>query len=194
MNIAVKYVLMSILCFSAFSTLAETHYAVNSDKSSLSLSTIKKQYIVESAQIKGISGAFVGSKLSVKVPLKNITTGIPIRDSRLNALFFRSDLFPDIIVASDISAGELLATKQPMVTDVEINVTFFGQHKSYKVAVLLTPFIGGFSVSSVVPIIISADDFGVPITNLTALAKTVGGIAISNRVPVNFNLVFEKQY
>ncbi|MBY6185945.1 hypothetical protein KUV89_04795 [Marinobacter hydrocarbonoclasticus] len=41
------------------------------------------------------------------------------------------------------------------------------------------------------PLIISADSFNIPAANLTALAATVGGIPISDRVPVQFHLVLK---
>jgi hypothetical protein len=40
------------------------------------------------------------------------------------------------------------------------------------------------------PIIINANDYGVPAKNLIALSKTVGGLSLSDKAAVNFVLSF----
>jgi hypothetical protein len=48
-------------------------------------------------------------------------------------------------------------------------------------------------VSSLSPVIVGASDFGIPTENLTNLAATVGGIKISDRVPLNLTLTFKEK-
>ena len=124
------------------------------------------------------------------IPIANIQTGIGIRNQRLNTLFFDSEAYPNAAVSVQLPESifaEEFVTKQ---LDLGALVSLFGTEKtlSFKVNVIKTEDV--LVVSTVQPTIVSGNTFGIPSDNLVALAKTVGGIAISDTVPVSFSLVF----
>lgn len=47
-------------------------------------------------------------------------------------------------------------------------------------------------VSSASTIIVNGADFGISTDNLNKLSATVGGLAISDKIPLSFNLLFDK--
>ena len=63
----------------------------------MGFATIKKQFVVEPATIDTLSGTLAASgKFEISVDLKGIDTGISIRDTRLNDVFFESAKFPNV--------------------------------------------------------------------------------------------------
>ena len=182
---------MLISTFSFASTQAQ--YSLDSEVSAVSFATIKLQYVVESAVINRLSGNIDhAGKASVTIPIANIQTGIGIRNQRLNTLFFDSEAYPNAAVSVQLPESifaEEFVTKQ---LDLGALVSLFGTEKtvSFKVNVIKTEDV--LVVSTVQPTIVSGNTFGIPSDNLVALAKTVGGIAISDTVPVSFSLVFSK--
>ena len=182
---------MLISTFSFASTQAQ--YSLDSEVSAVSFATIKLQYVVESAVINRLSGNIDhAGKASVTIPIANIQTGIGIRNQRLNTLFFDSEAYPNAAVSVQLPESifaEEFVTKQ---LDLGAFVSLFGTEKtvSFKVNVVKTEDV--LVVSTVQPTIVSGNTFGIPSDNLVALAKTVGGIAISDTVPVSFSLVFSK--
>ncbi len=182
---------MLISTFSFASTQAQ--YSLDSEVSAVSFATIKLQYVVESAVINRLSGNIDhAGKASVTIPIANIQTGIGIRNQRLNTLFFDSEAYPNAAVSVQLPESifaEEFVTKQ---LDLGALVSLFGTEKtvSFKVNVVKTEDV--LVVSTVQPTIVSGNTFGIPSDNLVALAKTVGGIAISDTVPVSFSLVFSK--
>lgn len=180
---------MLISTFSFASTQAQ--YSLDSEVSAVSFATIKLQYVVESAVINRLSGNIDhAGKASVTIPIANIQTGIGIRNQRLNTLFFDSEAYPNAAVSVQLPESifaEEFVTKQ---LDLGALVSLFGTEKtlSFKVNVIKTEDV--LVVSTVQPTIVSGNTFGIPSDNLVALAKTVGGIALSDTVPVSFSLVF----
>lgn len=169
-------------------------YAANSDLSQISFNTIKKQYVVETATIGNISGTInTQGQAIVKAKLGDIKTGVPIRDQRLNQLFFKSHDFPAITISSDLSQYQMVKAPSMDTQALEFVVSLYGHSQKITADVLITNLGNQLLVSSRKPIVIKASDFGVPVANLTALSSTVGGLPISTQVPVNFSLVFDRQ-
>jgi len=177
--------------FSSFSFSSE-RFILESDISSLSFATIKKQYIVEPASITKLSGSIdeIGS-FEISADLKNIDTGVAIRDVRLNDLFFESSKFPLVKVTGKI-VWPLLNEGSSKIT-IPTEVTLFGKTKSINFPLIILKTNDTIMASSSIPVIITASDFGIPSDNLVRLADTVGGIKISEQVPVSINITFKKQ-
>lgn len=171
--------------------MADGHYEVNSELSQVSFATIKKQYVVEPATISQLSGQVKGGKVSINVPLSKIDTSNPIRDMRLNDIFFQSASFPELKISADLGDMDLNSPKI-VRKDVKFTLEMYGAKKELSTTVLVSSTGSQVLVTSIKPLIISSDDFGIPGDNLTNLAKTVGGIALSSKVPVNFAVTLDK--
>lgn len=187
----------SVIVLSTISSTSFAHgktpYTLDNALSSVSFVTIKKQYVVEPAIADELAGSIDhANKLKLSIALSSIDTGIGIRNTRLNQLFFQSERFPTINVTADLTPQDLIANNGVSKKTIAINVNINGHNKVINTQVLVTQVGKQLVVSSLSPIIISAADFSIPAKNIITLAKTVGGISISTIVPVNFNIVFNK--
>ena len=181
---------IAVALFSS-AAFAADNYTLDSDLSSLSFATIKKQYIVEPATIDALSGTLNSDgQFDVAIDLNSINTGIPIRNTRLNEIFFESAKHAPVKVAGKVDWAALGEGSHKVKVPAE--VTLFGKTKSVEFSVVVLNAGNTVMVSSSAPVIIGASDFGIPTENLTNLAATVGGIKISDRVPLTLNLTFKK--
>ncbi|MDD9197522.1 YceI family protein [Aliivibrio sp. S3MY1] len=172
-------------------SFAADNYLLESKLSSVSFTTIKNQFVVEPATINTLSGELSESgQFSIDVNLKGISTGIPIRDTRLNDIFFESVKYPDVKVSGKVDLAAL--SNGPQKLEIPVQVTMYGKTKSIGFPVVILKNDNYVMVSSSSSVIVGASDFGLPSENLTKLAATVGGIKISDRVPVSLALVFKK--
>jgi len=185
-----KQTFLSLALLSLQSFAADT-FNVVTDFSSVSFATIKKQYVIEPATISGVTGNLDESgKFAVFVPVANIDTAVAIRNERLNALFFNSSANPIIAISGQFDLTSLTQPISKMI--VPADVSFYGNNKTFNFPVIITKTDNSITVNSYAPVIVKASDFGIPAANLTQLAATVGGLALSDSVPVNINLVFTK--
>lgn len=181
-----------VLSLLSMNVLAAENYTLEPSLSAINFATIKNQYVVEPAMIDTLSGkVHDNGNFNLSVDLKGLSTGISIRDSRVNELFFNSLKFPEIKIDGQFNLDKI--KNGPIKTSVPANVTFYGTTKLINFPVIIVPTENYLSINSYTPIIIDSADFGIPENNLIALAETVGGIKISNRVPLNINLTFKKQ-
>lgn len=172
-------------------SLAADNYTLDSKFSSVSFATIKNQFVVEPATIDALKGTLNSEgQFDVSVDLNSIETGIPIRNTRLNEIFFESAKHAPVKVVGKVDWAALGEGSHKLKVPAE--VTLFGKTKSVEFPVVVLNAGDTVMVSSSAPVIIGASDFGIPTENLTNLAATVGGIKISDRVPLTLNLTFKK--
>lgn len=188
-----KIIVAMLLLAASYPSYAQNRYIIDESISTVNFATIKKQYVVESALISQVSGQVSESGLlTASVPLNKINTGIPIRNDRLNQLFFNSTAFPNIEVKSNIPAEFLSAESIIKQTTLPVSLTIMGNTKTVDITLNVVKSGDIVAVSSARPVIIRASEFGIPAANLRQLAATVGGLAISDTVPVGISLVLKK--
>ncbi|NGN97267.1 YceI family protein [Grimontia sp. S25] len=182
------------LTLSSSLAFASDNYSVDSEASSISFATIKKSYIVEPATISGIEGSVDASgKFTVAAPLSSISTGIPIRNQRLNDLFFDSKKFPMLKVEGQVSMQDLDKSGALLQQSIPATVTLFGNTKEVTLDMNMIKDDDNIFAFTYKPVVISATTFGIPEANLKAVSETVGNIDISSTVPVNVSLVFKEK-
>ncbi|MDX2319649.1 MAG: YceI family protein [Moritella sp.] len=175
----------------SFQSFAADTFNLVTEFSSLSFATIKKQYVVEPATISGLTGSVDSSgQFAVIVPVANIDTDVAIRNERLNSLFFNSSANPVMMISGKFDLASLTQPISKVL--VPANVSFYDTNKTFNFPVIITKTDHAITVHSYAPVIVKASDFGIPAANLTKLAATVDGLALSDAVPVNINLVFNK--
>lgn len=190
-----KFLPVSLLIalFASHPVLADKHFKVDEQVSSVSFATTKLQYVIEPASITGLTGEIDDSgTFNLEIPIANIQTGVAIRNERLNKLFFNSKAFPSAKVSVNIPAAVLSADLSVTQQELPATVTLFGKSRDIKFNVNIVKASDVISVSTVAPVIVRGSSFGIPTDNLAALAKTVGGIPISDTVPVSFSLVLTR--
>ncbi|PKH04811.1 YceI family protein [Moritella sp. Urea-trap-13] len=186
-----KKTLLLSLALLSFQSFATEKFNLTTDFSSISFATIKKQYVVEPATMSGLTGSLdEQGRFAVIAPVANIDTGVSVRNERLNSLFFNTTENPVIMVSGQFDLASLTQPISKMIVPAE--VSFYGNKKTFNFPVIITKTANAIIVSSYAPVIITASDFAIPAVNLTKLAATVGGLALSDAVPVNINLVFKK--
>lgn len=172
-------------------SFAESGYTLDSELSNITFATIKKQFVVEPASIKASSGGLTkDGQFSIMLDLKSLSTGIAIRDQRLNELYFESMTFPEVKIAGKIDPSIL--SSDPQNTTISAEVTLHGMTKKIDFPVVVIPTDGFVMVNSASTIIVNGADFRISTDNLNKLSATVGGLALSDKIPLSFNLIFEK--
>ncbi|CZF82277.1 YceI-like domain protein [Grimontia celer] len=173
---------------------ASNDYAVDSEASSISFATIKKTYVVEPANLSGLEGSVDASgSFSITAPLSSIATGIPIRNQRLNDLFFDSKKFPMLKVEGQVSIESLDESGAQLQQAIPAKVTLFGNTKDVTLNMNIIKSGDNIFAFTTKPVIISGAKFAIPEENLKAVSATVGNIDISSTVPVNVSLVFKEK-
>lgn len=186
-----KSIVVVIGCIFSSGAYAQVNYEIIPSSSSLSFSTIKNQYIIESALMKPTKGLIKQDGFfSIEIPVDSVSTGIPIRDERLKDLFFELANYPQVSVSGKLDLK--LISNEPKLLSLPVNVEVYGNMKPFVFPVVVIKSNNSILVSSYGQIVISASDFGIPSANLVKLAATVGGIKISEQVPVSFTLSFSK--
>ena len=186
-----RIIVIAITSFISTNLYAETGYEIVPERSSLSFSTIKNQYIVETASITPSEGTLdKNGFFSITLPIDSIDTGISIRDERLKSLFFDIKSHSQVHVSGKIDLN--LLSNEPELISLPVNVQMYGKVNSIIFPVVIMKSNEHMLVSSYSQRIIHASDFGIPSDNLVKLAATVGGIKISDNVPVSFTLTFGK--
>lgn len=185
--------LTTLMLLVSSTTFAANLFNIDEEMSAVSFATTKLQYVIEPASITGLTGGIDASgKFNLDIPIANIQTGVPIRNERLNKLFFDSQSFPSAKVSVDIPADVLLAQSSVAQQELPAKVTLFGKSIDIKFKVNIVKTTDVIAVSTVAPVIVRGSSFGIPTENLAALAATVGGIPISDAVPVSFSLILKK--
>ncbi|NOI15320.1 YceI family protein [Vibrio hepatarius] len=180
-----------LLALGSTAALSNGNYQLDPNLSSVSFATTKKQYIVEPATLNLLSGVLSEKgEFQVIAELKSLSTGVPIRDTRLNELYFDAAKYPNVTVSGVID-WQVLADG-PVKTNISADVSMYGNTKKMDFPVIIVPTDNYLTVSSSAVVVVNAADFGIPTENLAKLAETVGGIEISTQVPLTLSLTFIK--
>jgi polyisoprenoid-binding protein YceI len=188
----IQFLFVFVFGFSGVFVGAQAKYTLEGEYSAVHFSSIKKQYIVEPAVFQKVSGSISDSgDVEVSIDLNSIETRIPIRNERINKLFFESVKFPNATVKAKIDMGMLKGITDFKKMEIPATLNFYGKSKPIKLKALIAK-VGKdkFVVTSMSPTIVNAKDFGIPDNNITKLAATVGGFSISSKVGVSFVLSF----
>lgn len=173
------------------SALSATDYQLAPDLSSVSFATIKKQFVVEPATMSLSSGSLSeNGQFQVVGDVKSVSTGVPIRDTRLSELFFNVAAYPQVTVSGSVDWKAMSSGPQKMTIPAE--VTMYGTTHMMEFPVIVISAESAITVSSYSPVIVNAADFGIPAESLSKLSATVGDIPISTQVPLSVTLTFMK--
>ncbi|MCA3966641.1 YceI family protein [Vibrio vulnificus] len=188
-NSLISACILSVLSASSF---ANSEYTLNSNMSSISFTTVKNQYVIERYNIDNLQGSIdKKGNFNISINLSYLNSSIPIRDSRMNELFFETSKFPSVNIEGNFDFSKLSENSVGKIT-VPAEVTMYGHTKRFIFPVVLSNKSDTLTIASYSPVIVQAEDFGIPRENLIKLAETVGGIKISSTVPINMILIFEK--
>ncbi len=163
---------------------------LDENMSNLSFVSVKKGTVGEVHAIQKLTGSLSDKgELKISMFLSSVETNIPIRNTRMKRHLFLSEENPLATITANVT-GKVPTEAGVSMIETEGELTMRGVTKKVKVNAMVAHTGKELVVSSVKPIIIKADDYGMGdgVKKLQELAKLP---SIATAVPVNFSLVFK---
>lgn len=190
-NMTIVAFLFSLVAFNT--AFADNLYVIDEENSIVNFSITREQYIIEPAVFQDVSGSIdKNGNIKISIDINSVDSSNPIRDNRLIDIFFQAEFFPEAIITAEIEQDILNSTEQIQQIELPATLEFYEAIKDITLHLLVVRSGDNLIVSSLQPIIIDGKRFGIPAESLNTLSKLCGGIAISDVVPVNFVLTFNK--
>ena len=187
--------LLVLTALSFYSLSAFSDWTLDSEKSTISFDSVKKETIKETHTFKAFSGnAQVEGDLhtaQLNIDLNSVSTNIDIRNERMKTMLFETAQFPTAKINVSV-AGLALNAKQAQEITAQLEIDLHGNNKSQEAVLEIAQTEdGGLLVSTKSPVIIDAADFNL-LGGIEKL-KTVAALpSIKTTVPVSVNLNFKK--
>ena len=175
------------------SQTALAQWSLDNEMSSLSFVTVKAEHVAEAHRFDQISGTLsADGELNVAIELISVETLIPIRNERMRAMLFETDIFPQATITGNIDLGQLgsMAPGDSEIMTVAFNLSIRDIAKAYTAELLVTRTGDGVIASTRKPIIVTADSHDL-VSGVDALREVAGLPSISRAVPVSFSVVFK---
>ena len=133
--------------------------------------------------------------VEITIELASVNTMIDIRNERMQAMLFETNLFPEATIAGSIDLEAITAMSPGAMqsTQVSFDLDIHGASGSYAADVVITRTESGVVASTAKPIVITAGAHGL-VAGVEALREVAGLPSISRAVPVSFTVVFEQDY
>ena len=175
------------------SQTALAQWSLDNEMSSLSFVTVKAEHVAEAHRFDQISGTLsADGELNIAIELISVETLIPIRNERMRAMLFETDIFPQATITGNIDIGQLgsMAPGDSEIMTVAFNLSIRDIAKAYTAELLVTRTGDGVIASTRKPIIVTADSHDL-VSGVDALREVAGLPSISRAVPVSFSVVFK---
>lgn len=175
-----------------FANTAQAHWSLDNEASQLSFVTVKADNVGEVHTFDMLSGSIDDDgAVSISIELASVNTMIDIRNERMQAMLFETAMFPNATVSAqvDIDAITAMAPGASTRAAMEFTIDLHGASNSYTTDVMLTRLDEGVVATTLKPVIVMADTFGLT-AGVEALREVAGLTRISNAVPVSFTVVF----
>ena len=186
-------ILLAFVCAGLDGARAQD-WLLNASASHFYMQTAKAGSIVEIHQFTGLDGSVSkAGDASVKIDLTSVASGIDVRDVRMRFLLFETYKFPsaDITAKLDMSKLQELLTSTRITYPLKFTLALHGMTKDIETSVYVTRISDkSVSVSTVKPIVIAADSFGLT-AGIAKLSEAVNGTPIVSAASFTFDLVFE---
>ena len=174
--------------------VASAHWSLNNDASSLTFVTVKAEHVAEVHTFDVLSGEIDDDgNVDITIELASVNTLIPIRNERMQAMLFESNLFPEGNITAQVDLDALAAMDAGSSHTMQLNfsLAMHDMSRSYTAEVMVTRLEGGLVASTLKPIIVTAEEFNLQ-SGVEALREVAGLPSISMAVPVTFTVVFEQ--
>lgn len=192
-QIVTTFIIIAITILSACQTQNKTKkkesWVLNSENSSIAITTIKNNQISEVSYFKSFSGNInQAGYLNISIDLNSLETNIPIRNERMAKHLFETDLYPTADIHTQLKPGDLDTGVHNITFDADLH----GVSSILTAEFMVTEQLGNKVITLHKPLIINASSFALEqgITTLRKLAKLN---AIANTVPLHLILTFQKQ-
>jgi hypothetical protein len=131
--------------------------------------------------------------VAITIELASVNTLIPIRNERMQAMLFETELFPEASISAAIDLDAMAAMDAGASETIQLNFSLSMREtsRSYTAEVMVTRLEGGLVASTLKPVIVTAEEFDL-LTGVEALREVAGLPSISRAVPVSFTVVFDQ--
>ena len=185
---------LSLFALIVFIGSANAHWSLDNAASTLSFVTVKAEHVAEVHTFDVLSGS-IDDAGEVKIPIElaSVNTMIQIRNERMQAMLFETNLFPDANITGKVDLEAITAMKPGAseVMQIEIALSLHGASIALTAELMVTRLESGVMASTLKPIIVTADSAGL-VAGVEALREVAGLPSISRSVPVSFTLVFNQ--
>jgi outer membrane protein OmpA-like peptidoglycan-associated protein/polyisoprenoid-binding protein YceI len=168
-------------------------WVLNPRLSNVYMQTVKNNAVFETLQFTAVEGnVSKNAEVTVKIELNSIETGTDVRNVRMRFLLFETYKFPYAEISAKLDKVKLkaLATETRLSYPLTFTVGMHGVVKEFKSVVWVTRISDtAVSVSTIEPIIVTAESFGFA-GGIAKLSESVGGIPIASAASITFDLVF----
>lgn len=179
-----------LVSLAASNALAD--WQLNPAQSSLTATSVKAGKVVEYHEFKHLTGTLKeDGMVEVVLDLASIETGIPLRNERMQSLFFNVADYPTATFAAQVDLEKLQASDAPVAVNVPGALTLNGVTKPLTLALIVSHSKEqGYLVTTARPVSISVEEFGLleGLNKLVDVAKLSG---ITPVVPVSFAVSFQ---
>lgn len=176
------------------SSVAAENWQLDSDKSELNVTSVKKDQIAENHQFKRYSGQLSqDGSFTINIDLASLETNIPIRNERMQKFLFNTDKFASATLTGQCSACITdLKTGQAVHKTLDATLSLHGKTQPVTLAVTLLKTKKGLWVSSRQPVMINTFSFGLD-DGVKKLQELAGLPRIDFSVPVTFSTFWTQQ-
>jgi len=178
------------------STHALAEWALDSEASQLSFVSVKAGQAVEAHHFKKLAGGVDDAGMvNVEIDLSSVETKIDIRNTRMMELLFEVVKFPAATVSAAVPKQALdgLKAGERRRQKVTFDLSIRGVTKKMEAEVMITGAgETAITVATTEPIVLSAELFELS-AGIEKLRTVAGLPAITNAVPVNFDLMFREK-
>lgn len=173
---------------------AQARWSLDNAESQLSFVTVKADHVAEVHTFDVLSGSIGDSgEVEITIELASVNTMIPIRNERMQAMLFETNLFPKATVTGNVDIDALAGMDAGATRSlqVEIELSLHGTSTSLTADLMVTRSTGGLVASTLKPIIVTAESVGL-VAGVEQLREVAGLPSISRAVPVSFTVVFDQ--
>ncbi len=184
----------ALLLVLAIPAVANAHWSLNNDASTLSFVTVKAEHVAEVHTFDMLSGEIDDDgNVAITIELASVNTLIPIRNERMQAMLFETNLFPEGNITAQIDLDAMTAMEAGSSETMQLNfsLSMHDTSRSYSADVMVTRLAEGLVASTLKPVVVTAEEFGLQ-SGVEALREVAGLPSISRAVPVSFTIVFDQ--
>ena len=160
------------------------------DSSRVGFVSIKNNSIGENNVFEQVTGSISDAgRVALSIDLTSVETGVGIRNERLQRMLFEVGKFPTATVQATLSTSQLDALNAggSASETVKVTVSLHGVSVDKLAALSVGVSEDGLRVTSIQPIVVTAQDFGLE-SGVAALQAIAGLNAISRSIPITVDL------
>ena len=190
-----KRIPLVMLMLLGFSPLAIADWELLNDESSLHYVSIKSSNAGEVNSFQKLSGSVSDSgEVSLNIDLASVETDIPIRNERMQEMFFDVGKFAEANISGSVDLARVseLEIGDTYTDSITLKLSLHGVSKDVTSGVQITKLSNDkMLVTSLEPVIVNAGDYKLA-EGIEALREIASLPTVSTVVPVTYSLVFKQ--